>query len=108
MEIINDDDPSLWSLEFENMFVQILIELINSGKIVNGVVHMNLWSPITSRLSDMTSRTYTTAQCRTKFLRLKMNHREFSNLLNHQIEFGWDLVANTIHETETQRQQYLR
>ena len=48
MENIDDDDPSLWSLEFENMFVQILVDLVSNGRIVNGVVHVNLGSLIVS------------------------------------------------------------
>jgi hypothetical protein len=75
---------------------------------VNGAIHVNLWSLIASRLFDMTGRTYSADQCRTKFSRLKMNYREFSDLLNHQIGFGWDPIANTVHGTETQWQQYLR
>jgi hypothetical protein len=102
MENIDGDDPSLWSLEFENIFIQILVEFVNSGRIVNGVVYVNLWSLIVSRLSEMTGWTYTAAQCRTKFSRLKMNYHEFSDLLNHQTGFGWDPVANTVHGTETQ------
>jgi hypothetical protein len=61
MENINGNDPSLWSLNFENVFVQILVELVNSGKIVNGPVHVNLWSPTTSWLFDVTGWTYNAA-----------------------------------------------
>lgn len=54
------DDASIWSPEFEHIFVQILVELVNNGRIVNGLVNVNMWSPIASKLSEMTSRTYTT------------------------------------------------
>ena len=96
MEPAEGEDPSLWSPEFEQMFAQMLVELVNTRRIVNGVVHLNLWSPIASQLSSMTGQTYTASQCWTKFSRLRMNHREFSDLLHHRIGFGWDLVSNTV------------
>ncbi|XP_059431357.1 uncharacterized protein LOC132164808 [Corylus avellana] len=37
-----------------------------------------------------------------------MNHRDFSDLLQHRTGFGWDPVSNTVQGTETQWQQYLR
>ena len=59
MEPVDGEDPSLWSPKFEQMFVQMLVELVNTGRLVNGVVHLNLWSPIASQLSSLTDWTYT-------------------------------------------------
>jgi hypothetical protein len=108
MEAAEGDDQTVWSPECEKMFLQILLELVNTGRLVNGVVHVSMWSPIASQLSNMTGRTYTASQCRTKFTRLRINHREFSDLLHHRTGFGWDPVSNTVQGTETQWQQYLR
>lgn len=102
MENINGDDPSLWSIDFENVFVQILVELVNSGRIVNGLVHVNLWSPITSRHFNMIGWTYIATQSRIKFSHLKMNHYEFFDLINHRTGFSWDPDTNSIHGTDTQ------
>ncbi|GLT57361.1 hypothetical protein SLA2020_303390 [Shorea laevis] len=108
MESTEGDDTAIWPPECENKFVQLLVELVNTGRIVNGSVHMNLWSPIASQLSDQTGRTYTAKQCRTKYTRLRINHREFSNLLHHRTGLGWDPISNTVHGTESQWQSYLR
>jgi hypothetical protein len=42
MEPIESDDTSFWSLEFEHIFVQILVELVNNGRILNGSVNVNM------------------------------------------------------------------
>jgi hypothetical protein len=36
MEPAEGEDPSPWSPEFEQMFVQMLVELVNTGRIVDG------------------------------------------------------------------------
>jgi hypothetical protein len=42
MEPVEGDDTSIWSPEFEHIFVQILVELINNGRIINGSVNVNM------------------------------------------------------------------
>ena len=108
MEPVEGDDASIWSPEFEHTFVQLLVDLVNNGRIVNGSVNINMWSSIADKMSELTGRTYTATQCWTKFLRLRMNHREFSDLLHHKTGFGWDPMSKTVQGTETQWQQYLR
>ena len=102
MEAAEGDDPSIWSPGFEKIFMQILLELVNTGQVVNRVVHVNMWS-IAFQLSAMTDWTYTASQCRTKFSRLRINQREFTDLLHHRTGFGWDPVTtNTVQGTKMQ------
>ena len=84
MEPIEGDDTSIWSLEFEHIFVQILVDLINNERIVNGSVNMNMnmCSSNAFKLFEVTGWTYIASQCWTKFLHLRMNHFEFFNLLH--------------------------
>jgi hypothetical protein len=42
MELVEVDDTSIWSPKFEHIFVQILFELVNNGRIVNGSVNINM------------------------------------------------------------------
>ncbi|GLT55055.1 hypothetical protein SLA2020_282080 [Shorea laevis] len=108
MEPTNAKDTTIWPPKCENKFVQMLVDMVNIGKIVNGSVPMNLWSPIASQLSNQIGRTYTAKQCKTKFFRLQMNHREFSDLLHHNSGLGWDPISNIVQGTKSQWQSYLR
>jgi hypothetical protein len=67
MEPDEGEDPLIWSLEFKNILLQILLELVNIGWVVNGLVHVNMWSPIALKFSAMTSWTYIASRCHTKF-----------------------------------------
>jgi hypothetical protein len=96
MELVEGDDTSIWSLEFEHIFVQLLVDLVNNERIVNGSVNINMWSSIASKLFEVTGWTYTATQCWTKFSHLRMNHREFFDLLHHRTGFGWDPVSNIV------------
>jgi hypothetical protein len=71
-------------------------------------VHPNLWVSIASEFSTMISTIYTAKQCSEKYKHLRINHREFSELLRDETRLGWDPIANTVHATETQWQQFLR
>jgi hypothetical protein len=63
MEPVKGDDASIWSPEFQHTFVQLLLDLVNNGRIVNESVNINMWSSIASKLSEVTGRTYIATQC---------------------------------------------
>jgi hypothetical protein len=97
-----------WPLDIETRFVNLLVDIVTDGRIVNGHVHPDLWVSIASEFSTMIGTIYTAKQCSDKYKRLRINHREFLELLRDETGLGWDPVANTVHATETQWQQFLR
>jgi hypothetical protein len=97
-----------WPLDIETRFVNLLVDMVTDGRIVNGHVHPDLWVSIASEFSTMIGTIYTAKQCSDKYKRLRINHREFSELLRDETGLGWDPISNTVHATETQWQQFLR
>jgi hypothetical protein len=97
-----------WPLDIETQFVNLLVDMVIDGRIVNGHVHPDLWVSIASEFSTMIGTIYTAKQCSDKYKRLRINHREFSKLLRDETGLGWDPVANIVHATKTQWQQFLR
>jgi transcriptional regulator with AAA-type ATPase domain len=97
-----------WPLDIETRFVNLLVDMVTDGRIVNDHVHPDLWVSIVSEFSTMIGTIYTAKQCSDKYKRLRINHHEFSELLRDETGLGWDPISNTIHATETQWQQFLR
>jgi hypothetical protein len=97
-----------WPLDIETQFVNLLVDMVTDGRIVNGHVHPDLWVSIASEFSTMIGTIYTAKQCSDKYKRLQINHREFSELLRDETGLGWGPIANTVHVTETQWQQFLQ
>ncbi|XP_059429137.1 uncharacterized protein LOC132162944 [Corylus avellana] len=87
-----------WPLNIETKFVEMLVELMNQGRLVDGHMHPNQWFPIASQLSDMFGVTYTARKCSEKYKRLGMNHHEFSDLLTRETGFRWDPISNTVNK----------
>jgi hypothetical protein len=97
-----------WPLDIETRFVHLLVDMVTDGRIVNGHVHPELWVSIAIEFSTIIGTIYTAKQCSEKYKHLQTNHRQFSELLRDETALGWDPVANTVHATETQWQQFLR
>jgi hypothetical protein len=97
-----------WPLDIETRFVHLLVDMVTDGRIVNGHVHPKLWVSIAIEFSTIIGTIYTAKQCSEKYKRLQTNHFHFSELLRDETALGWDPVANIVHATETQWQQFLR
>jgi hypothetical protein len=84
------------------ILVQILVQCVHDGSTVRSYVNTQLWSEITRVMNVRTNRVWTAGQISLKYERLQQDYIEFSNLLNHETEFGWDLIRNTVSGTATQ------
>ena len=56
-------------------------------------------------LNELGKRSFTMAQFKGKFNRMRLLHREFSTLII-QIGFGWDAETNTVHALEESWKNY--
>jgi hypothetical protein len=101
------NSSDLWSPENEDIFVQLLVQGVNTGDIVDGAVSHDTWNEIYDSMRAMTCREFPMDQLLIKFCRLRQNHWEFSDRLTHEAGFGWDPITNTVDGTEAQWQNYL-
>ena len=101
------DEDSLWTPQLEKLFIDIMLKKINKGNMADGQFSSDALKKMLATLNELGKRSFTMAQFKGKFNRMRLLHREFSTLIN-QTGFGWDAETNTVHALEESWQNYCR
>ena len=101
------DEDSLWTPQLEKLFIDIMLKKINKGNMADGQFSSDALKKMLATLNELGKRSFTMAQFKGKFNRMRLLHREFSTLIN-ETGFGWDAETNTVHALEESWQNYCR
>ena len=101
------DEDSLWTPQLEKLFIDIMLKKINKGNMADGQFSSDALKKMLAALNELGKRSFTMAQFKGKFNRMRLLHHEFSTLIS-QTSFGWDAETNTVHALEESWQNYCR
>ena len=101
----SSDEDNLWTPQLEKLFIDIMLKKINKGNMADGQFSSDALKKMLATLNELGKRSFTMAQFKGKFNRMRLLHREFSTLIN-ETGFGWDAETNTVHALEESWQNY--
>jgi hypothetical protein len=91
-----------WSPEEDDLWLELLLERVHNGTIVRGIVNQKTWVELTNKMNVRATRVFNPSQLSSKYTRFRKDHKDFSGLLNHETDFGWDPILNILSGTLTQ------
>ncbi|XP_048331881.2 L10-interacting MYB domain-containing protein-like [Ziziphus jujuba] len=109
MSTIENDgggDSTLWGATNENIYIDVMVDLINKGGMKDGQFSSKEWNNMLEAINNKSKRNYNMKQIKQKFNRLRSKHHEFSELLQ-QTGFDWDAETNTMNAIEEMWQNYI-
>ncbi|KAL6494699.1 hypothetical protein OROGR_031499 [Orobanche gracilis] len=104
---VDSVDSKLWPELVIKEFIDIMVEEVNGGNMLNGVFNNKVWTTMTTKLNIKTNRSYNKEQLKAKMNRLRALFRAFSALLQHT-GFGWDSETNTVSASDEVWKSYIR
>ncbi|KAL6565400.1 hypothetical protein OROGR_002351 [Orobanche gracilis] len=104
---VDSVDSKLWPELVIKEFIDIMVEEVNGGNMLNGVFNNKVWTTMTTKLNIKTNRSYNKEQLKAKMNRLRALFRAFSALLQHT-GFGWDSETNTVTASDEVSKIYIR
>ncbi|KAK9944143.1 hypothetical protein M0R45_009724 [Rubus argutus] len=91
----NEKETADWTNKREETCIDILYEHVKKGELQASTFKGKVWAEIGDELFAAVGKRFALDQLTGKFNRLRIAHREFSDLLEHT-GFGWDPVSNTV------------
>uniref|UniRef100_A0A2N9GZZ6 Myb/SANT-like domain-containing protein n=1 Tax=Fagus sylvatica TaxID=28930 RepID=A0A2N9GZZ6_FAGSY len=98
-ELNDAEDQKLWPPQIEKLFIDLIVEECIKENMPDGVFKRFTWNIMVTKLNACANRSFNHKQLKTKFNRLRIRHRIFSQLLEHT-GMGWNPVTNTVTASE--------
>ncbi|XP_008246059.1 PREDICTED: L10-interacting MYB domain-containing protein-like [Prunus mume] len=104
---VDGEEKVQWPSKHEEFFIHILHDHVKKGDLQASTFKTKVWSEISEELLAKCGKKCTVKQLKSKFNRLRIAHREFSDLIEHT-GFGWDPNANTVTASEDVWASYIK
>ncbi|CAB4313924.1 unnamed protein product [Prunus armeniaca] len=104
---VDGEEKVQWPSKHVEFFIHILHDHVKKGDLQASTFKTKVWSEISEELLAKCGKKCTVKQLKYKFNRLRIAHREFSDLIEHT-GFGWDPNANTVTASEDVWASYIK
>ncbi|PON87695.1 Myb/SANT-like domain containing protein [Trema orientale] len=102
----SNDEHKLWLPENESFFIGLLYEEAKKG-LQTTTLDRKTWQKVEEELFKKFAKRYKIDKLKSKFNRLRIAHREFSQLLQNT-GMGWDPQTRTVTASEEVWESYLK